>query len=148
MKKIFTLMMLLSLTLVAADQEKKQDDIDHVAVAALLLRDGHIARANDELNQVNLEDEMRQNAWLSVPSDRGIIFDAPLVDVAQIEVFRGFTPVSFGDPVDEWRIKEAWKVFLQELQRLREGVHGIALAARRLAAARAVPARICRRQWI
>lgn len=57
MKKIFTLMMLVSLTLFAADQEKKQDDIDHVAVAALLLRDGHIARANDELNQVNLEDE-------------------------------------------------------------------------------------------
>ncbi len=25
-----------------------------------------------------LEDEMRQNAWLSVPTDRGIVFDAPL----------------------------------------------------------------------
>ena len=27
-----------------------------------------------------LEDEMRQNAWLSVPADRAIIFDAPLAD--------------------------------------------------------------------
>ncbi len=27
-----------------------------------------------------LESEMRQNAWLSVPTDRGIVFDAPLAD--------------------------------------------------------------------
>ncbi len=27
-----------------------------------------------------LEDEMRQNAWLSVPTDRAILFDAPLTD--------------------------------------------------------------------
>jgi len=27
-----------------------------------------------------LEDEMRQNAWLSVPADRAIVFDAPLPD--------------------------------------------------------------------
>ncbi len=27
-----------------------------------------------------LEDEMRQNAWLSVPTDRAIVFDAPFAD--------------------------------------------------------------------
>ena len=27
-----------------------------------------------------LEDELRQNAWLSVPADQGIVFDAPLGD--------------------------------------------------------------------
>ena len=27
-----------------------------------------------------LEDELRQNAWLSVPADRAIVFDAPLTD--------------------------------------------------------------------
>lgn len=27
-----------------------------------------------------LEDELRQNAWLSVPTDRAIVFDAPLTD--------------------------------------------------------------------
>ena len=57
MKKFLILCLVLSLNLVAADKKKSSDEIDHVALAALLLKDGYVARANDELAQVNLEDE-------------------------------------------------------------------------------------------
>lgn len=57
MKKFLILCLILSLNLVAADKKKSSDEIDHVALAALLLKDGYVARANDELGQVNLEDE-------------------------------------------------------------------------------------------
>jgi len=54
--KTVILILALSLSLVAADK-KSSDEIDHIALAALLLKDGLTARAKDELNQVNLEDE-------------------------------------------------------------------------------------------
>ena len=54
MKKIILILLLLSLTLSA---NKKNEDINHLELCALLLKDGYLNRANDELKQVNLEDE-------------------------------------------------------------------------------------------
>jgi len=56
MKKFLIILLTLSLTFVmASDKRKTSDEIDHIALAALLLKDGHIDRAREELNQVNLE---------------------------------------------------------------------------------------------
>ncbi|MCD6259460.1 MAG: hypothetical protein J7J31_07645 [Helicobacteraceae bacterium] len=57
MKKLLLLPILLSLTLTLLEAKKKTDEIDHVALAALLLRDGHIQKAADELGSVDLEDK-------------------------------------------------------------------------------------------
>ena len=57
MKKILMLCLMLGLTLGAADKKKSSDEVDHVALAALMLKDGHIARANDALSRVDLKDE-------------------------------------------------------------------------------------------
>jgi len=56
MKKLLILLLLISLN-VSAAEKKATDEIDHIALAALLLKDGFSNRANDELNQVNTEDE-------------------------------------------------------------------------------------------
>ncbi len=56
MKKILMILLMLSLSVLAADK-KHSDEIDHVALAALLLKDGLTSRAAEELKQVNLEDE-------------------------------------------------------------------------------------------
>jgi tetratricopeptide (TPR) repeat protein len=56
MKKLLILFLLISLN-VSAAEKKTSDDIDHMGLAALLLKDGYIDRANDELNQVDTEDE-------------------------------------------------------------------------------------------
>jgi len=56
MKKILILLLLVSLNISAAEK-KAADEIDHVSLAALLLKDGFVDRANDELKQVDLEDE-------------------------------------------------------------------------------------------
>lgn len=57
MKKFLILCLVLCLNVMAADKKSDSDEIDHVALAALLLKDGYVARANEELKQVNLEDE-------------------------------------------------------------------------------------------
>ena len=57
MKKLIILPILLSLTLTLLEAKKKGDEIDHIALAALLLRDGHIQKAADELSSVDLEDK-------------------------------------------------------------------------------------------
>jgi len=57
MKKIILLPILLSLMLTMLEAKSKSDEIDHVALAALLLRDGQIQKASDELSSVNLEDK-------------------------------------------------------------------------------------------
>ena len=57
MKKLLLLPILLCLTLTLLEAKKKTDEIDHVAIAALLLRDGHIQKAADALSSVNVEDE-------------------------------------------------------------------------------------------
>lgn len=56
MKKLLILFLLISLNLSAAEK-KTSDEIDHLGLAALLLKDGFNNRANDELNQVDTEDE-------------------------------------------------------------------------------------------
>jgi len=56
MKKLLILLLLISLN-ASANEKKTADEIDHVSLAALLLKDGFVNRANDELNQVSLEDE-------------------------------------------------------------------------------------------
>ena len=56
MKKLLILFLLISLN-VSAAEKKTSDDIDHMGLAALLLKDGFSDRANDELDQVDTEDE-------------------------------------------------------------------------------------------
>ena len=52
MKIFFILLTLLQLSLFAADK-KSSDDVDHVALAALLMKDGHYARAAETLNEAD-----------------------------------------------------------------------------------------------
>ncbi len=56
MKKILILLLLISLNAFAAEK-KSSDEIDHLSLAALMLKDGFVDRAKDELSQVNIEDE-------------------------------------------------------------------------------------------
>ncbi len=56
LKRLLVLLLLISLN-VSAAEKKASDEIDHMSLAALLLKDGHSNRANDELNQVDTEDE-------------------------------------------------------------------------------------------
>ena len=56
MKKI--LLVLLLISFVFGDTQKKaKDDIDHLALAALLLKDGYVQKAHEELMQVDKEDK-------------------------------------------------------------------------------------------
>lgn len=58
MTKLLTFIVLVMLSLNAsAAQKKNADDIDHISLAALLLKDGFVSRASEELSQVDLEDE-------------------------------------------------------------------------------------------
>ena len=56
MKKILILLLLISLNAFAAEK-KSSDEIDHLSLAALMLKDGFVDRAKDELAQVDTEDE-------------------------------------------------------------------------------------------
>ena len=57
MKKILLIPILLTLSLTMLEAKKKTDEIDHIALAALLLRDGHIQKADDSLRNVDREDK-------------------------------------------------------------------------------------------
>ncbi len=52
MKLFFILLTALQLTIFAAEKSKS-DEVDHVALAALLMKDGHYARAAETLNQAD-----------------------------------------------------------------------------------------------
>ena len=56
MNKLLVLLLLISLN-VSAAEKSSDDEINHVALAALLLKDGFANRADEELKKVNLEDE-------------------------------------------------------------------------------------------
>ncbi len=56
MKKIVILLLLIALNSFAAEK-KAADEIDHLSLAALLLKDGFVDRAKDEIKQVDTEDE-------------------------------------------------------------------------------------------
>ena len=56
MKRLIILLLIISLNAVAVEK-KSSDEIDHIALAALLLKDGFVNRADDELKQVDTEDE-------------------------------------------------------------------------------------------
>ncbi len=56
MKKVLVLILVIVLNSFAADT-KSQDEIDHLALAALLLKDGFTSRAKEELKQVDLNKE-------------------------------------------------------------------------------------------
>jgi len=55
-KRLIILLLIISLNAVAVEK-KSSDEIDHIALAALLLKDGFVNRADDELKQVDTEDE-------------------------------------------------------------------------------------------
>lgn len=57
MKKIVLVIMILVVALYGAKVKKIKDEIDHVALAALLFKDGHAQRAGEELKKVDLEDK-------------------------------------------------------------------------------------------
>ncbi len=54
MKLLFILLTVLQLTILAAEKSG-DDDVDHVALAALLMKDGHYARASETLNEADTE---------------------------------------------------------------------------------------------
>jgi len=56
MKKILLLLLLISLNAFAAEKNSSEE-VDHLSLAALLLKDGFVNRAKDELSQVSTEDE-------------------------------------------------------------------------------------------
>lgn len=56
MQKILVLILVIALNSFAADKKSK-DEIDHLALATLLLKDGFTSRAKEELKQVNLKKE-------------------------------------------------------------------------------------------
>jgi len=56
MNKILVLILVIALNTFAADKKSK-DEIDHLALATLLLKDGFTSRAKEELKQVDLEKE-------------------------------------------------------------------------------------------
>ena len=53
MKKLLIIMMFFVLLLQGADSKKIKDEIDHLSLATLLLKDGHTQKANDELSKVD-----------------------------------------------------------------------------------------------
>ncbi len=55
MMRYFTTLLISLLIFSSLSQAKESDDVDFVALAALMLRDGHTARANDALNQVDID---------------------------------------------------------------------------------------------
>ena len=57
MKKIVLIIMILVMTLYGAKVKKVKDEIDHIALAALLFKDGHAQRAGEELKKVDFEDK-------------------------------------------------------------------------------------------
>jgi len=58
MKIFLTLMIALFLsTSIFASSKKQQDEVDYVALATILMKDGYYSRANDALKSVNLEDK-------------------------------------------------------------------------------------------
>ncbi|WP_428739143.1 tetratricopeptide repeat protein [Sulfurimonas sp.] len=58
MKLFFTTILTLLLTTsIFAEDKKNQDDVDYVALATVLFKDGYYARANDALQNVDLSDE-------------------------------------------------------------------------------------------
>ncbi|MDY0121794.1 MAG: hypothetical protein RBR54_07600 [Sulfurimonas sp.] len=56
MKKLLLIPLIISLSLTLLEAKKQSDEIDHIALAALLLRDGHIDKADAALESVDLED--------------------------------------------------------------------------------------------
>lgn len=58
MKIFLTLLLTLLLsTSVFASSKKHQDEVDYVALATILMKDGYYSRANDALKNVNIEDK-------------------------------------------------------------------------------------------
>jgi len=55
MKILLQIFILTTLLLSTLDAKKTQDDIDHIALAALLLHDGHVQKASDALTNVDTE---------------------------------------------------------------------------------------------
>jgi len=56
MKRLLIILILITLNISAAEKETS-DEVDHLSLAGLLLRDGFVNRANDELQQVDTQDE-------------------------------------------------------------------------------------------
>jgi len=58
MKKLLLLLLLLFLnTALYAGDAKKEEDIDYVALASILIRDGHYSRANEALSHIDVKSE-------------------------------------------------------------------------------------------
>ena len=71
MKIFFILLTLLQLSLVAAEK-KSSDEIDHVALATLLMKDGHYARAAETLNEA--ETTKKEFDFVMFYTLKGLIF--------------------------------------------------------------------------
>ena len=71
MKIFFILLTVLQLTVLAADKSKS-DEIDHVALAALLMKDGHYARAAETLNEADTT--KKEFDFIQYYTIKGLIF--------------------------------------------------------------------------
>lgn len=75
MNKLFKILLLLSLSIGAmAEDKKSSDEIDFVALAALLLKDGYIERANEALNNIKLEEQKEEIDLVRYYTLRGLIY--------------------------------------------------------------------------
>lgn len=57
MKRSLIIIMFFALLLQGADSKKVKDEIDHLSLATLLLKDGHTQKASDELSKVDINDK-------------------------------------------------------------------------------------------
>ena len=71
----------------AQTRSKGKETVESLDTDSVLEFLSHLGVSHHKVNQricdsllKQLEDEIRQNAWLSVPTDRDIIFEAPLTD--------------------------------------------------------------------
>lgn len=87
MKKIIALfaVMMMLVSPLAAETKKKQEDVDYVALAALLMKDGHYDRAEIALKQVNLEEKNLDKVRYYTLS--GMVYMKKALYVAAIENF-------------------------------------------------------------
>jgi tetratricopeptide (TPR) repeat protein len=98
MKKLIALFALMAMLVSPlAAEEKKQEDVDYVALAALLMKDGHYDRAEIALKQVNLEDEELDKVRFYTLS--GMVYMKKGLYVAAVENFYNSIDAGQQDPV-------------------------------------------------
>ncbi len=95
MKIFFILLTLLQLGLFAAEK-KSSDDVDHVALAALLMKDGHYARAAETLNEADTT--QKEFDFVMFYTLKGLIFTKQQLYTVANEQFHKAIEAGQSDP--------------------------------------------------